>query len=146
MAALWNKPIVTWIPVKEDLESYPTLIATLGTYEDIARNIATLLHCQGWKAIGNILSPDVFIKFLYWIPRKRYPFSYKSLIQWSEPFQVSFPDVWVTQTLPDNFTVIVYKQAWRTAVKTVLRFFLAGHHPNYRLKHCLFYSYDNADI
>ncbi|XP_048752602.2 atrial natriuretic peptide receptor 1-like isoform X2 [Ostrea edulis] len=54
MAALWNKPIVTWIPVKEDLESYPTLIATLGTYEDIARNIATLLHCQGWKAIGII--------------------------------------------------------------------------------------------
>lgn len=52
MAALWNKPVVTWTPIKEDADSFPTLIATLGTYEDIARNIATLLQCQGWKTIG----------------------------------------------------------------------------------------------
>lgn len=59
MAALWNKPVVTWTPIKEDADSFPTLIATLGTYEDIARNIATLLQCQGWKTIGKSISVNV---------------------------------------------------------------------------------------
>lgn len=59
MAALWNKPVVTWTPIKMDSDSFPTLIATLGTYEDIARNIATLLQCQGWKTIGKSLSVNV---------------------------------------------------------------------------------------
>lgn len=59
MAALWNKPVVTWTPIKEDADSFRTLIATLGTYEDIARNIATLLQCQGWKTIGKSISVNV---------------------------------------------------------------------------------------
>nr|XP_022346077.1 atrial natriuretic peptide receptor 2-like [Crassostrea virginica] len=54
MAALWRKPVVTWTPIKADWDSYPTLIATLGTYENIAQNIATLLRCQDWRTIGII--------------------------------------------------------------------------------------------
>ncbi|XP_061189735.1 atrial natriuretic peptide receptor 2-like [Saccostrea echinata] len=54
MADIWNQSVVTWTPIKEELESYPTLIGTLGTYEEIARNIATLLSCHGWKSIGII--------------------------------------------------------------------------------------------
>lgn len=59
MAALWKKPVVTWTPIKEDSDSFPTLIATLGSYEDIARNIATLLQCQGWKTIGKYIHVTV---------------------------------------------------------------------------------------
>lgn len=59
MAALWRKPVVTWTPIKEDSDSFPTLIATLGSYEDIARNIATLLQCQGWKTIGKYIPVTV---------------------------------------------------------------------------------------
>lgn len=61
MAALWKKPVVTWTPIKEDSDSFPTLIATLGSYEDIARNIATLLQCQGWKTIGKGIPVSVTV-------------------------------------------------------------------------------------
>lgn len=98
MAALWKKPVVTWTPIKEDSDSFPTLIATLGSYEDIARNIATLLQCQGWKTIGNP-SHNVYMGQTdaanHSIPETPYISLYTAILNF---FKSCFL-IWVTQTI-----------------------------------------------
>ena len=121
MAALWRKPVVTWTPIKADWDSYPTLIATLGTYENIAQNIATLLRCQDWRTIGTVLSVYVSIKCPLYTNRQCYLFNFRNplylSLQLSWTFSRVFSDIGHTNDSFDKAVCNLIEAGWRTLGK-----------------------------
>ena len=59
MAAVWDKPLVTWLARSNQLDdkmAYPTLARTMASFSKMGVFMADVFHQCGWKRVGLLTS------------------------------------------------------------------------------------------